>query len=254
MPAVKKEKEMSGIVSIDLSKVPDVPQDSAILQRAMDELTITDADSYARTSEIVAICHSRAKAIEAYFENDKKMANALHKSITAKIAAATAQFNIIKETGEGLMRTYKLKIEKDRIEGERKIKESGERAQHEVLEARRAALAIGDMKTARALAEQAETIVTDVVLPEQKLETPGSAGERRPFKATVENFMELIIAIAEGRVPLKVIIEGKNGGSEVDLLEVNQTALNYLAKRQGVDLKLPGVKVAQELEFAWKNK
>lgn len=246
--AASKNEDIQGIVSFDTTRKPDLP-DPQPLSIILAETVIEDEDSYVRVAEVVSTCAKRVKVIEDYFQKDKEMANALHKSITSKVAEATAPYRTMRATGESLMKNFRIDQEKERLEAERKIKEEGERAQHDLLEASRAALEVGDMRTARQLAEKVEAVITDVVLPRNKPRTDGII-ERRPFKATVINPMELITAIADGRIPLLVTLESPKGNTEVPLIEFNQTALNYLAKRRGMDLKLPGVKVTEELEFS----
>lgn len=246
-------KELTGAITLDLSRQPQGEiGDAARLALALSQITVEDDVSFRRASEIAQIAASRIKAVEDEFEADKDTAYRMHKSITGRIKRWTDPYKAIREKAEALMKPYIQALEATKAAQEENIKASGEDARQELLEQAKQARRRGDIKAARELEEQAEAIVTDVVLASNEPEVDGQQ-IRRPWMGQVDNVMELIVAIAEGRQPLLTTIEVKGEKKEVPFLIVNEQAITYWAKKLQDSMKIPGCKAVKDINFAMKR-
>lgn len=244
---------LSGEVTINLDKAPDMPADAERLMVAATSLNVDTPEGFERAGELVLACSNRVTTIETFFEDDKVMANKLHKSITMKISKLTGPYKAVREVLEAKLKVFiRVSEYKDEQIAE-EISTSGNALKDDLLKRSKDARMVGDIKLAKELEAQASTVVTDMVIPDSVPEVDG-LGLRRPWKGEVENVMELIVAIAEGRVPLvHTVVRGGNA-EELPLLEVNESVLNYIAKRLGKDMKIPGCRAYEDISFAASKK
>lgn len=249
----KKVTAISGTITLDLSKASTVPEDSDRLQLAAQVLTIKDDGGFAAAAEIVSTCAKRIRAHEEDWEGSKKLAHEAHASICATLKRLTGPYVKVREVLESKMRVYRNEQERLNAAAQAKIQESGTELKNELLQEAKGLRRMGDIKEAKRLEAQAETVILDVALPDVKPEVP-NLQERRPMKGYCDKPMELIVAVAEGRVALlqNIIVRG-GGVEEVPIIEINDRALQYLAKSLGEDISLrfPGCRAKAELSFAF---
>jgi hypothetical protein len=211
-------------------------------------ITVDDDDSMNAAAEIVQVAATRIKAIKTYFADDKATANKLHKSICKKESDACGPYEEAREIAEGKIIPYRKTQKLQIAEQEQDLAESAKLAREELLKEAKKLRRQGRIEEAKALEEQAEQI-TAPILGDAAPEIEG-VSEREPWGAEVTDPMALIIAIAEGRVPLKhtIIVAGQS--REEDLVYFNQRVLDYLARTQMKDFDLPGAKAEQSLTLA----
>jgi len=232
---------MSNILTLALGATPSIAQDSAILQQALNSVKITDELSFARVADIVRDCGDAKKSIEGFFEQPRELAHKAHKSITERIATMVRPFETIANAGKANMKAFRdeqRRVEQQRAaEIERAAREERERLEREAREARKR----GEMAAAREIVAQAEMVVAEAPTPVAA--KVAGIQEPKSFKADVMEPMELIKAIASGKVDL---IQQRSKGAPEPLVRVNETLISDMARRLGLDLKLPGVKVYED--------
>lgn len=186
---------------------------AAELARAIKELR-TEAEAHHRPV-IQAALEAHRKALEAYRRIDEPL-KAAEAEIKRRIAAWTAE------------------QERLRLEAERRAREEAERLQAEALEAQIEALeaAGAEPEVVQAVIRQAEAM--PVIAPRVPASPkPQGVATRKSYRAHVMSLIDLIRWVAA------------NPGHE-NLLQPNQPALNALARAQGSNLRIPGVRVVIE--------
>lgn len=260
------KEELNGVVSLDLRREPDFPLVNS--ESAARALVVQDEESYRIAAQMIQQDASVIAKVEAFFEEDRRMANALHKSITSKIAKFTAPFRTTRPILEPKMLAYRRKQEEEkRAEEARRAREAAEaqrKADQEAAEikakadAEAAALRrAGDVRAARELQAQAAAQAQQAAVAQQVIEVipadfkpmAAGVGERRPWVARVTDPMVLIRAVAEGKVPLMhtIPVRTKVNGkfqdvmTAVPVVEINMSVLHYAAKRLGMEnIGFPG--------------
>jgi hypothetical protein len=218
----------------------------------VEQLQVVDDDSYKTGASILEIAATRIAAVEQEFERDKVTAHGMHKSITDRIKRWTDPYRKIRADIEAKLGPYLLQLEAAKATHEEAIKTTGEAAKQDLLEQAKAARRRGDIKAARALEEQAESVMIDVVLPDSIPKVAGLQA-KRPWVGVVDAPMELILAVAEGRFPLahKILVAGKE--QEVPILMVSEQVVTYYAKKLEASMKIPGCTAKKDVSFARKK-
>lgn len=208
--------ELKGVVSIDLTKAPELPANYKSIEATAKAFQVVTAQDYEQGAAMISGAAAAIAKVEAFFESDKSMAHKLHKSICDKISSITAPWRSIRANIEPRMLAYLREEERKRQEAERAAQAEATRLRVEAEnkaraiqdEAARAASALrqqGEMKAAReaqeaaqrqavAVIEQAQDAAElGVVLPDTKIE--GGPSESRPWIGEVADMRALCRAI-----------------------------------------------------------
>jgi hypothetical protein len=251
----KAKPNLTGTVTLDLTRIPDIPADADRLQIAIKSLEVTDEDSFTRAAEISGTCKDRIKKIENFFEDDKNTAHKLHASICSKIKDLSAPFRKVLEACEVQMKPFRIKQEQDKREAEDAIKVNGQAAQEELIAQAKLLRREGRIAEAKELEATAGMITTDVVLPDAKPQVEGM-NERWKLKGELipgTGLMQLVTAIAEGNYSLMQTIEVAGQRIEVPILEINPVVVKYWVEKLGEDANIPGVRVVPDVNFAHRR-
>jgi hypothetical protein len=270
-------KELSGVVSLDLSKQPEPHPQSGSIEAIAKRFEVVDEQSYGEAASLIQNSAAVIARVEAFFEKDKSLAFQLHRSITSKIATLTAPWRTVRPLLESKMKTFRRKQEEERqarerelqrqaAEADRLAREEAARIQQEADQAAAELRKQGHMRVAKealaAAAQRAQEVVqtaaaladVGVVLPDVRpLDGPG---ESRPWQAEVTDLKAMCLAIGRGEIPLTIEMPKRGGGSEmVPLIEPNMSALNYLAKRMGrEDIGIKGARAFRGLQLKFSSK
>jgi len=217
-----KTEELKGIVTLDLSKAPDIPADHKTIEATARAFLVTNEESYSVASQMIQGAAANIAKVEAFFESDKTLAHRLHKSICDKISTITAPWRSVRVHIEPKMRAYRQEQERQRREAEgrarREAQEAERKAREEAArieaEAKRQADELrraGEMRLAReaqeraqqeaqtVVAEAEETAALGVILPETK--PVGGPSEARPWEGEVTDMRALCRAIGGMVIP-----------------------------------------------------
>jgi len=238
---------------ISLEQEDELKKTRELVAQQVVDVKVIDQASYDAAAKFSEDIKRRIKDIENLFGPLKKKANEAHKAITTKEKECLAPLMLAFANVEGarskwfedqLRKANEAKRLKE--EQERKIieaEEEAERLRQEADEAtqdrdqdvtdqtEQAALdaqeEVDDLK-----AEVEEPVVTD---PIEEVAAPvATSGTvvNRPWKGRVTNMMDLVKAIAGGK-------------ASVNLVTINQSALNSLAKIEKDTLSVPGIEAYQ---------
>lgn len=190
------------------------------LGRAIKDLR-AEAEAHHRPV-IQAALEAHRKALEAFRRIDEPL-KAAEAEVKRRLAAWTAE------------------QERLRIEAERRAREEAERLQAEAIEAQIEALEAAGAapQEIQAVIQQAEAM--PVIAPRlPALQKPQGVATRKSYRAYVESLIDLIRWIA-------------SNPAHENLLQPNQPALNALARAQGANLQIPGVRVVVEETVALRR-
>lgn len=215
--ATATASELTGVVSLDLRREPDFPLDSRNMEAAARALQVVDEESYALAARIIQRNASWVSKIEAFFEDDRSLANKLHKSITTKIAKLTAPGRVVRPILEPKMLAFRRKQEDEKraIETARLLREQAERRRAEdearAIQAKGDADAAelrrqGEFRSARAItalaAEEAKTVIAEAVplavIPTDTRPQAEGVNDRRPWVGRLVSEADLILGVAAG--------------------------------------------------------
>jgi len=196
-------------------------------------LTITDQASYNAVVEMRVQLKALRDAIEAAHALPKQEK---HKVWKAEVAAETAELAPVQEV-EGVLKAKTFKWDSDqealrRAEQAKLEAEAKKQAEDEALAAAEAAQQAGAGPSEVEAILESPIIAPPVVAPRTYTPAPRMAG-RESWSARVTDFMALVKFVAV------------NPGFQ-NLLEVNQTALNQLARSQKQAMRIPGVEAKCE--------
>lgn len=245
---------LGSTVTLDLTVKADAPADSDRLALAAKVLEVKDDGAYATAAEIIQTCAARIKAHEDIWAPARQTSHLAHKTITETITKLTRPYTVIRSILETKMKDYRNAQEAAKVARETEIRDSGNALQKELADKARELRRAGDIRGAKELEAQAGTVITDIVLPDAKPEVQGLT-EKRPWQPVIEKPMALIVAVAEGRVPLLHTIPKRGGGEEeFPILEINMAVLKHYVQTLGPDIaqKLPGIKAEKGLTFSVK--
>lgn len=268
-----KTEELQGVVSVDLRKEPNLPADHGTLEAAAKAFKVYNEESFAAAAEMIQTSAARIQTVESFFEADKSLAHRLHASICEKIRTITAPWRAVRPALEPKMKAFRNDQERKRQEEEARVQREQEAERQRVAqeaariqqEADRQAAELrkqGEMKAAREVQQQAVQHAEEmaakvdafsdvgVILADEKPAVAG-LGESRPWIGVVTDPLEIIKAVASGKIPLHFVMPRRGGGSEeIPILEVNQQVITYLAKRLGKeDIGIPGAKGERDFAF-----
>ena len=222
-----------------IKAVEEVEQRALTLPEKATHIQIMDAETFKEAAEFTLTLRAVKKEIDNTFDPIVKKAHEAHKE-------AVAQKKKVMEPVEQAQKIIDRKIgdfhaEQERIrkaEEDRLRKEAEEQARKEEEERRLEEAARleqeGDSAMADAILE-APILPQPVVVPKVATQAPKVEGlsVSKIYKGEVVNLAQLIQAVAQGRAP-------------IGLLEVNQTALNGMARALKEAFNVPGCRVVVE--------
>ena len=217
----------------ELVTIEEVEQRALTLPEKADRIMIMNADTFKDAAEFTLTLRTIKKEIDNTFDPIVKKAHEAHKEAVSqkkKVMEPVEQAQKIIDRKIGDFHTEQerqRKIEEDRLR-----KEAEERARNEE-EDRRLSEAVrmeaeGQTEMAQAILE-APIAPPVVVVPKVETQAPKVEGlsVTKTYRAQVTNFHALVQAVVQGRAP-------------IGLLEVNQTALNGMARALKEAFSVPG--------------
>jgi len=244
-------KGLRGSVTIDLDKQYERPVAAAKMTRLATDLKVVDQESFDIAGQVVVRCSEEVKQIKAESDEVRVMAYKLHKTITGNIAKACKPFEDAREMLEEQMKPFRLAQKAEAAEVQDSVIKAVDQTKAELLAEAKRLRKMGKISEAKELEQQASELMAPV-LPEEGIDVEG-LGEREPWGGECDNLMELIRAVADGRVPLKQMITVKGEPREVNCLEVNEQWLKYMARTMRKAMNIPGCKAVQGIDFAVKG-
>lgn len=248
--AKSKAKPLAGMVTIDLTQdLTNLTTEKETLTLASQQIQVVDDDSMNAAAQMVARCAAILKAIDkSKVSENKAMAHRLHKSLSTQVNEAKKPFEDARELLEGKIVPYRLTQKAELAAQEQELSEEAERVRKDLLSKATKLRKQGRIADAQRLEEQAEHLMSPI-LADAAPEIEG-VSERTPWKAEIIDPMALIIAIAEGRVPLvhQIIVAGET--REEPLVYFNHKVLDYLARTRMKDFDVPGAKAYTDLQLA----
>lgn len=203
------------------------------------ELTVTDQDGYDAGVALVGIVKELRTKAE---EHHRPVIDAAHKTWKAALEALNRIDEPLKKAEaliKGKLSIWTIEQERIRQERERQAREEAERQAAALLEKQLEEMEAqgASAETVAAVVEQAkyEPIAAPVVAP--TFQQASGVSVRKTYKAECTNIIELAGYIA--RNP-----------QYGNLIEAKQSALNALARAQGAALRIPGVRVIEDVSMA----
>lgn len=243
------------VLNLDLTARPHIPDDAALLAQTITALQVIDEPSFEVASKIMTTCTGRANTIEEFFKASKEAAHRAHKTLTETISKMSSPYAstalLAKTKMAAFRRAQDLESRAANLKAEQEADTERRRLEAESLAAKRA----GEMAQAKELQAKAQDVIAEVV-PVAKIQVTG-VQERRPWKVEPtgpDAVMELIKAIAAGEFPLNVQIVVQGRIETRPILNVDTSVLNYLAKTQGADMRVPGHRSFEDFQFASTRK
>lgn len=269
--------ELTGVVSVDLSKAPAPHPQSGTIESVAKHFEVTDEASFSEATNLIQSSNAVIARVEAFFEADKSLAHKLHASICEKIRTITAPWRAVRPALEPKMKAYRKQIDEARRLEELRIQREAElernRVEQQAAELRRQADELaadlrkqGQMRQAKEQLQQAEAKVQDiiqtadvmssvgVVLPDVR--PLGGPGESRPWLGEVTDIKAICLAIGKGEIALEYLTPVRLQADQMrPLLVVDQIVLNNIAKRMGKeDLGIPGARGTRGLSLRFSAK
>lgn len=231
-------------------------------QQSIKGLTITDDASFQVFGTMLVKIKEAESDANLVLKDQIAAANKAHKSLTELRGTLLKALEKLHAAVEEPMQVFRLKqietretvIESDHAAIESNREELLHQAQKLQADAA-AAKERMDMRGARELQQkaqdllvQSQTPISVVIAANQKPAIAG-LGEAYPWGAVIEDPMELIKAVADGRVPLIQEVIKKGVPEMKPIILIDESVVTYLAKRYEKDLNLPGCKAKQGLQF-----
>lgn len=225
---------MSAVVAIE-----EVEQRALTLPEKAAHIQIMDVDTFKEAAEFTLTLRAVKKEIDNTFDPIVKKAHEAHKEAVAQKKKVLEPVEQAQKIIDGKIGEFHAAQERlRRAEEDRLRKEAEEQARKEEEERRLEEAARleqeGDSAMADAILE-APILPQPVIVPKVATQAPKVEGlsVSKIYKGEVVNLAQLIQAVAQGRAP-------------IGLLEVNQTALNGMARALKEAFSVPGCRVVVE--------
>ena len=222
-----------------IKAVEEVEQRALTLPEKATHIQIMDAETFKEAAEFTLTLRAVKKEIDNTFDPIVKKAHEAHKEAVAQKKKVLEPVEQAQKIIDGKIGEFHAEQERlRRAEEERLRKEAEEQARKEEEERRLEEASRleqeGNSEMAEALLE-APLAPPVVVIPKIETQAPKVDGlsVTKIYKGEVVNLAQLIQAVAQGRAP-------------IGLLEVNQTALNGMARALKEAFSVPGCRVVVE--------
>ncbi len=261
VPAVATPTETSSEDQVYLRIIGKVDQ----WKLAVNEVRVTNVNEFVQVAGFLIEVANESAFARTYLKDDIKRAFDTHRGLTAKRKKLTDALKQIREVLEDRMRTWRLAMERARIQGQATMAQSAESVREKLLAEAAACDAKAmelktQMKMSAARNEQARaeelrtqaSTMTEVALPDSVPEIEGLK-ESWPWIGEVVDTHEVVLAVAKGEIPLmhEVVIKGKL--QKRSILTVDETVVRALAKQNERDFNIPGCTASQRVSFAAKG-
>jgi len=245
-------------------------------------LAVVDEDSFQRVGIIVKGAATAVKYIEDEIAEDKELASRSHQRICDREFNAQFAYKLVRQAGDTAMNTYRIRQKREAEELARKEQEQAQaeqrrlqaeadnklREQRELeakaLEAKRA----GDMAAYRStqehaqanakqvelLQEQAVAVVEEVQHAPAPVTKIAGRVEKWPWKGTVTDLKQLVLAVGSGAFPLDHTITVRGVTKTVPIFNVDPEVIEYYAKRLGANARIPGCRFEEILQTSQRTK
>lgn len=269
-------KELTGVVSVDLRKEPEFEFDINAAAVAAKGMEVIDEESFQAAAIMIQQSAACIAQVEQFFEKDKSLAHALHKSICDKITKFTASWRTVRPLLEPKMKAFRKRVEDERIAREReqariaeearqKAEQEARRIQQEADERAAELRRQGEMRAAREVVATAAEQATSVVEQADSLAELGTiepapaklagVSDSRPWVGEVVDMQALCKAIGDGTIPLTWSTPVR--GSTIEMLPlvvIDQSVLNHIAKRMGKeDIGLAGCRGVRSVQLRFSK-
>lgn len=193
---------------------------------------ITSPETYATAANGLQLIKGMTKEIQDFFAPLKSKAHASWKALTTAEAEKLAPLVEAERFAKGAMTTWQLEQEaKARVEQRRLEDEARKRAEEEKLLDAIDAEQAGEPEVAERIL--AEPVVAPVVRVAPPVPQVAGISMRETWSAEVVDLMALVRAVAEGKVPLRVLV-------------VDSVFLNGQARALRGDLNYPGIRAVSK--------
>ena len=225
--------------------------DAGALRQSIETLAVVDAESFELAGSIVVTCKNKIAEIKKHDKYKKLdgVRDRLHKTwreTVALLASVPAPWQGIIDILEPRMVKW-LQQQGAIEEAAQRKRDAEEAARLSKIAAEAEALRDrGEMKAAAQI-EAAPPPPMAVIQP--SVPTVAGLQPKLPWAAEVTDLKALVEAIALGKVPLWYEVASSTGDKD-SLLVVNDALLQAMARRLQGDLKLPGVRAFQRVQFA----
>jgi hypothetical protein len=223
--------------AVNFPELDGVEQQGAIvLKESMEIEKITNDEDYRHVCMRLLEAAGNIKRITEHIEPHKKEQYARWKRICEVETRLTAPFLQVKTRGSQQVASYQHQQEQARLRAE----EDARRKQQQEADALRAQQAEqlaseGRVEEGVAILEQETELMAPIVAPVTTPKVEGVSSPRKVYKARVKNFMELVKAVADGKVPLAILLP-------------DESALNKAASVFHESMNYPGVEVYVEMK------
>lgn len=271
-----KTEELSGRVTLDLTKTPEIPADHGTMEAAAKMFVVADEQSYEIAAQMIQTSAARIARVEQFFEADKTLAHRLHKSICDKISSITAPWRAVRPELEPKMRVYRKRQDDLRRQEDLRVQREAELAQ---ARAREEAAAIqraadqraaelrkqGDIRQAReaeaAAAEKAQAVeqqaqaIADVGVILPAAPKVAGLGSSQPWEGVLDDPLKVALAVLRNQIPYMWKMPVRGGGEqEVPIFTINMAVLTEQAKRLGKeDIGIPGAHGQRGLQLRFSK-
>jgi hypothetical protein len=272
---MKTETEVSGRVTLDLTRQPDLPSDYKTLKAFAEEFNVETAQDFEVATELIQKSAKWMASVEAFFKDGRERALAAHRWFTGTIKTLTAPYDI-RGVLEPKMKRYLKGVEERRLAEECRIQQEQAKAEQAAraeaerirVEAELAAAELrkqGQMGASRQMVEAAAEQAQNVVEQAQAIADVGTilpaparvegVSDSRPWIAEVVDLKAICKAIGDGVIPLEFLTPVRGQGEAmVPLVSVNMSVLNHIAKRMGREnLNIPGTRGIREVQLRFSK-
>jgi hypothetical protein len=217
---------------------PEVQGEKAlVVSKEAQALAITDKPSYDQGCASLLEIKDVQKKLDEVFDPIITAAHTAHKAAINQKKKFTEPLAVAEKALKKQIADYLAAEEEKRIAEENRLRKEAERLEEERrLNEAIAAEAEGDLQEAEAILDDVPAYVPPVILP-KTVQTGGGIQMRETWTFRVENLMELIKAVAAGKVPIYAV-------------QANTVFLGQQARSMKSELKYPGVAVWPEKNIA----
>lgn len=193
------------------------------------------AIDYLEAAERLKQVKAKQKELKARREKITKPLNEALRSIRELFGKPESALDTAESILKGAISAYDAEQERQRREQQRRLDEAAEKDRQRLLQQAQRAAAKGNSDKAAQLEERASMTVAPIV----QHEAPRVAGiaRRENWRAEVVDLRALIVAVAEGRVPLAAV-------------QANSSFLAGQARALRGELRYPGVRVMSDKTIA----
>lgn len=240
----------------DVSEVATDPADIAQTKMTIKKLVIKNDADYVRGGEFLRSCRAKIKAIEAFFDPLMKPVNTALKVLRDRRASLLSPWESAHESLKDALAEYAVARKKALDQAEIDAEEARVNARARLREDAIRLTKEGKIQEAEAKYREADEVDTDlsISIPERLPDVDGLT-PRRVWKVDSVDMATLIQAIAKGEVRLTYSLPTpKKKTGEVDILTVNETALERIAARTKGAIKIPGVTFKVDYSFSVSSK